>query len=905
MKVLLRSMMLGCAALILATGAAWAQTTIYVNGAVAGSGDGLTPATAKKTVAEGLAVADAAAFTVDPTTTDLWTLFDAAVAWADNVTLPVTGGQAALLVNPDVITDGIANTTRPDGVIYDRLMSLGYTVQIVPDDDVVNGVFTPAMAEAKDLIFISESVTSGDMDNLMGVNVPVISCEPAMFDNWNWSVGGGANDPGTQISITNAGHPLAGGLSGTVNVYTLETGITYSGISEHGLTASAQVVATVAGTPDRVTIFGLEAGAALVTGTTPARRVGFLIWGAAGFIQNQYPAGLKVAVAQGTYPEAATLQMGGYRLEGGWNAAFTSRNPATQVTTLDGQRNKRIMSISAVSDFSVDGLTFFHGVFLGTDAATDYFGGALVVLSATDGTISNCAFTSNSLGGTADELSGGAVNIDDTCSSVVIRNCTFTDNVTVDPVLTVAYASAHGGALRVDDSSDITIEGCTFHRNYSPDNSGAAMLDDTPQLTFIDCIFTENSSGDDRAVMELDECDNARIVRCQFIGNIAGDDQIIYLDNYYDLIEGPDTIAGTADDTYEMYGMTIDGCLFKDNQVIGTDAAGDQLIGGDDENCGSTKLIAITNCVFEGNTVADDRLIEIKGLNVLIANCVFYNNNVADQELVAFYNDDDEWLAFVENPFVRPDATDLQNVNARLINNIFIDNVVGDGDYVVSGRENAANPAYSAIWTQVSNNIFINNNQQTAGAASPGFHDESGSVITPNIDITLDGRLTGNGNFDADPLFVNAATGDFHLQAASQAIDAGMNLFDVRNDRDGAPRPYGALHDIGAYEYTTLPVAPTNLVATPGDASVSLQWDAVTQAIGYRVYQSLAAGGPYTEAGTTAQTNLTVTGLTNGTTYYFIVRAYTFAGEGPNSNEDSATPQAGLSLDARGWYLYR
>jgi len=42
--------------LALMTGAL-GQTTIYVNGAVSSSGDGLTPATAKKTVAEGLAAA--------------------------------------------------------------------------------------------------------------------------------------------------------------------------------------------------------------------------------------------------------------------------------------------------------------------------------------------------------------------------------------------------------------------------------------------------------------------------------------------------------------------------------------------------------------------------------------------------------------------------------------------------------------------------------------------------------------------------------------------------------------------------------------------------------------------------------------------------------------------------------
>ncbi len=93
--------------------------------------------------------------------------------------------------------------------------------------------------------------------------------------------------------------------------------------------------------------------------------------------------------------------------------------------------------------------------------------------------------------------------------------------------------------------------------------------------------------------------------------------------------------------------------------------------------------------------------------------------------------------------------------------------------------------------------------------------------------------------------------------------------------------------------------APTDLSAVAGADTVTLTWSTPASASasaieGYDVYEGTSSGGESSSAvnGTTliSGTSYMVSGLTNGVTYYFVVKAMNSVGISPASNEASATP---------------
>ncbi len=91
------------------------------------------------------------------------------------------------------------------------------------------------------------------------------------------------------------------------------------------------------------------------------------------------------------------------------------------------------------------------------------------------------------------------------------------------------------------------------------------------------------------------------------------------------------------------------------------------------------------------------------------------------------------------------------------------------------------------------------------------------------------------------------------------------------------------------------PDAPAGLGTTAGDGRLTLAWDPVSDAVGYRVYRALDGTGPWTEVTTdpVADPTFVDDGLQNGTVYWYVVTAVDVAG---NESERS-DPEIGVPVD--------
>jgi hypothetical protein len=201
----------------------------------------------------------------------------------------------------------------------------------------------------------------------------------------------------------------------------------------------------------------------------------------------------------------------------------------------------------------------------------------------------------------------------------------------------------------------------------------------------------------------------------------------------------------------------------------------------------------------------------------------------------------------------------------------------------------AVDMAYSADGTMTFNDVVV----PTSGLYTvdwryafayglfPGVTNRQMGLSVNGTVITSTERFPVTGSFET----YQDSTIQVHLNAGKNSIQ----MFAI--DGHGVSR----VDEMTITPATTsVPSGPTNLTSTSGNGSVTLHWTASGGGpTSYSIYRGTKSDGEATApvatvSGTT--TTYTDTGLTNASSYYYMVAANNAAGVSPDSNEILATP---------------
>ncbi|HEY8991244.1 MAG TPA: LamG-like jellyroll fold domain-containing protein [Luteolibacter sp.] len=196
--------------------------------------------------------------------------------------------------------------------------------------------------------------------------------------------------------------------------------------------------------------------------------------------------------------------------------------------------------------------------------------------------------------------------------------------------------------------------------------------------------------------------------------------------------------------------------------------------------------------------------------------------------------------------------------------------------------------------------------QGPAGAGRPRFAIRTPSVAEQTIDSTIalttgtwahvavvrsgttvslyvNGSIAGSGTVTLTPSDLGATTQNYlgKSQYNDPYLNAALDDFRIYSQ---------ALNASDIALLAAPPAAPQNLAATPGPLSLNLSWNAVPNATGYTVKYATMSGGPYATLATgLTETSCFHSGLTYGTTYYYVVSSANSICDGPFSTEIAAT----------------
>ena len=422
-------------------------------------------------------------------------------------------------------------------------------------------------------------------------------------------------------------------------------------------------------------------------------------------------------------------------------------------------------------------------------------GGAVYLQYGTAFNATNSVFSGNS------GPDGGAVYFFENSTFTAI-DCSFAGNA----------ASLNGGAVSfasagTNKGGTFNATGCSFSENRAAASGGSVYVPDSATFAAVDCSFGENTAQWGGAVT-LYRHGRFAADGCTFMGNSATDTTKPMNNVLTTCGGGAIMCSNTTCDGNDVWG----GCWVS-NSVF-TANSSTSAGGAVSHSLASAAVMEFVNCKFFENTGVywggAACLVEKSGIadrtgaqECLFRQCLFAGNKVIDQKTA--------------------NVGDKQTVaNGGAI--YFVDNFSPSIDSCTFAGNTAESSSASAgmggavyhKWGGSITNSVIAGNKVKRGSDVELTDDSTdwgyaganyNNCVYPdsNSKIASNYFKTANGNIHVDPLFVDAANGDYRLSENSPCRGRGLNeawmLADGAQDLAGLKkRIYGENVDIGAYE---------------------------------------------------------------------------------------------------------
>ena len=341
-----------------------------------------------------------------------------------------------------------------------------------------------------------------------------------------------------------------------------------------------------------------------------------------------------------------------------------------------------------------------------------------------------------------------------------------------------ASHECNGGGIWCESVSAV-IFNCALRRNAASSAGGGVCYG-----WVINCTLDGNRAGSTGGGTLL-----CSLINCALSGNTANAGGGVEGGNLYScaLISNSAALYGGGSEN-----STLNNCTFTGNSgPFGGGAHGGTLnsctlVGNSAYFGGGADSSELNECLLTNNSASQGGGAWYGTLN----SCFLLDNYAREYGGGAY-------IATLNNCTLNSNSASFGGgANSSTLNNCtvagnFAANFDGDGSYPTTPRGGGA-------YSSTLNNCIIYFNTNPSLPISPNHY----FCTLNNCCTTIDDG--GGSIITNDPLFMNPAGGDFHLQSNSPCINSGNNTYiTATNDLDGNSRIVGGTVDIGAYEYQT------------------------------------------------------------------------------------------------------